>query len=91
MSRGDTVAISDLTITDQGTGDAAAAENLGVWVNHVKNKNAGVMYTLSGGKVIGGNTLYNDSSVRWVPFSEMKKNSKKHATRDTYYVWYFWF
>jgi prepilin-type N-terminal cleavage/methylation domain-containing protein len=91
-SRGDTVAISDMTITEQGTGDAAAAESLGYWVNHVKNAGAGFNFS-SRGKVSGGNTLYNDGSVKWVPFSEMKKNSRIHVTRDidSRYWWYYWF
>lgn len=89
MSRGDTVAISDLTMTSIGALDVVS--NLSIWVNHVKN--AGVLngFSIAGGKIDGANVLYNDCSARWVPFEEMKRNTKKHVTRDLEYNYYFWF
>jgi prepilin-type N-terminal cleavage/methylation domain-containing protein len=91
-SRGDTVAISDLTVTDQETGEPAGVASLGVWINHWGGKTSKTLDDAgSRGKVLGGNTLYNDGSVKWVSFSEMKNNTKKHVTRERYYSFYFWF
>lgn len=88
MSRGDTVAISDLTMTSPGT--LAQVDSLGFWVNHVKNAGTNG-FTISGGKVSGANVLYNDCSAKWVPFSDMKNNTRKHLTRDITNNYYFWF
>jgi prepilin-type N-terminal cleavage/methylation domain-containing protein len=93
-SRGDTVAISDLTITlDNSSGTSlATVETSGFWVNHVKNGGVLGGFNISGGKVSGANVLYNDGSAKWVPFSDMKKDTKKHLScRDTAYRYYFWF
>jgi prepilin-type N-terminal cleavage/methylation domain-containing protein len=84
-SRGDTVAISDLTVTEMETADAGMENKSSTyWVNHAKDARIGRT-------ALGGNTLYNDGSVRWLPFNEMKNNTKKHVTRDRDYLFYFWF
>jgi prepilin-type N-terminal cleavage/methylation domain-containing protein len=90
MSRGDTVAISDQTMTFNGS-DLNVIDSQSIWVNHVKN--AGILngFSIAGGKINGGNTLYNDGSTKWIPFSEMKNNTKRHVSRDSGLPYYYWF
>lgn len=87
-SRGNTVAITDLIMTRAGNIDAV---NSPIWVNHIKSGGFFQGGEISGGKVSGENVLYNDGSAKWLSFSEMRKDTKRHLIMDSGLPYFYWF
>ena len=75
--RGDKVLVSDLTFSFYW-GDLLRDAG---WSSHVRSQN---------GEILGGNTLYNDGSVRWLTFREMYENPTRHRYGQ-FTDWNHWF
>jgi len=81
-SRSDTVAMSDLTCTgdESGSFDGDSSQPWAssftdqIYANH-----------LSGGGLLGGNTLYNDGSAEWEKLSSMQKETDNHRNGIDHY------
>jgi len=81
---GTQVLVSDLTISLPAPGgDYSQSEDLDMgWTSHIKNNT-----------IQGGNSLYNDGSVRWLSMKKMQDDWERHTWYwgSTSGAWDFWF